>query len=241
MVQKIFNVVAADVENGYMLVDKINPNKFLPIPTVVMEDLTGKYMAAQDILAKIDTIQIALAGVTDSLNIVDNVSLMRRSVVKTFALKPSDTIDDEIEGYIESIDQYEQYHTIRMIRDENRNIKAVITHPTRGDMPVKFDESLMLNARRNNIKYWVNDYKVEMVAEDAVMAEYDTFEEWLDDTLDNGYISYDDEDDLYTDENGSICGYDGAVITKSELRDIFENNSKGVELIIPDADPIEIM
>ena len=49
MVQKIFNVVAADVENGYMLVDKINPNKFLPIPTVVMEDLTGKYMAAQDI------------------------------------------------------------------------------------------------------------------------------------------------------------------------------------------------
>ena len=98
MVQKIFNVVAADVENGYMLVDKINPNKFLPIPTVVMEDLTGKYMTAQDILAKIDTIQIALAGVTDSLNIVDNVSLMCRSVVKTFALKPSDTIDDEIEG-----------------------------------------------------------------------------------------------------------------------------------------------
>ena len=127
-----------------------------------------------------------------------------------------------------------------MIRDENRNIKAVITHPTRGDMPVKFDESLMLNARRNNIKYWVNDYKVEMVAEDAVMAEYDTFEEWLDDTLDNGYISYDNEDDIYTDESGSICGY-GTTITESELRDIFEKNSKGVELIVPDADPIEIM
>ena len=116
-----------------------------------------------EMLEKISTIQIALAGVTDSLNEVDTYSFLNRSVLKTFDLKPSGTIDDEIEDYLHSVKEYEKYHTIYMDRDKEGNdnsIHAYIETPKNGLLRSTFDKDLRLNAKRNNIKYWIDDYKI---------------------------------------------------------------------------------
>jgi len=137
----------------------------LNLPEICLEDLKlGKYLSAQELLDKIDTMQIALAGVTDSFNMVDPYSYSRRSVLKTFTLKSNGTIDDTIDFYLESVKDYEKYHTIYMDRDVDGNdgsIHAYIETPKDGKLRCVFDKSIRLNAKRNNIKYWIDDYKID--------------------------------------------------------------------------------
>ena len=161
MVQKIFTLQKSDTSaNGWNIeVDEIS----IQLPDNIYDELQGKYISSDEMLEKISTIQIALAGVTDSLNEVDTYSFLNRSVLKTFDLKPSGTIDDEIEDYLHSVKEYEKYHTIYMDRDKEGNdnsIHAYIETPKNGLLRSTFDKDLRLNAKRNNIKYWIDDYKI---------------------------------------------------------------------------------
>ncbi len=164
MVQRIFKVFKSyDSSTGWSIED-LSSGTILDLPEICIEDLnSGKYTNSEELLDRIATMQIALAGVTDSLNIVDNYSLHRRSVLKTFTLKASGTIDDTINDYIESVSQYESYHTIYMDRDVTGNdntIHAYLQTPKDGILRCQFDKNSRLNAKRNNIKYWIDDYKI---------------------------------------------------------------------------------
>ena len=165
MVQRIFKVSKSfDSNTGWDIEDQASGD-VLELPEIVYKDLdSGKYITANEILERIDTIQIALAGVTDSLNIVDEYSFRHRSVLKTFGLKSNSTIDDSIDKYLESIKEYEQYHTIYMDRDiegNDNSISAYIDTYKHGKLRCMFDKASRLNAKRNNIKFWLNDYKID--------------------------------------------------------------------------------
>lgn len=164
MVQRIFKVRRdGDSPNGWKIEDTSSGTE-LNLPEIVYDDLdTGKYLNAEEILEKIDTMQIALAGVTDSLRVVEPRYLDRNSVLKTFGLKSTNTIDDSIEEYIESVRDYEKYHTIEMGRDvagNDNSIHAYIETPKDGRLRCQFDKSVRLDAKRNNIKYWIDDYSI---------------------------------------------------------------------------------
>ena len=168
MVQRIFKVIPSSTSaTGWEIVDKAI-GTILYLPESVKEVLTegAKYLKdANFILDRIETMQIALAGVTDSLHIVDQYSLDHRSVLKSFRLKNNGTIDDEIDFYIESIKEYENLHTFRMDRDvpsDDTSIHAYIETPKDGRIRSRFSnkDKIRLDSRRNNITYWLNDYKV---------------------------------------------------------------------------------
>lgn len=171
MVERVFKIYKSDgASTGYEIVDQ-ESNKTLDLPEVCKNNLKGKYIDSDTLIEKISTAKIALAGVTDSLNIVDEYSLRYRSVIKSIGLKSNDTIDDTISDYIvydgdpESIVKiYESYHTIYMDRDiagNDKSIHAYINTPKDGRLRCVFDKSIRINAKRNNIKYWVEDYKIE--------------------------------------------------------------------------------
>ena len=108
MVQKIFKVEkSADSATGWVIIDT-DTDTVLDLPEICKEDLSGRYITSDELLDKIDTVQIALSGVTDSLRVLDTTNLNRRSVLKTFALKQTDTIDDTIDGFLESVRDYEK-------------------------------------------------------------------------------------------------------------------------------------
>ena len=162
MVQRVFKVNKSTTSsNGWEIEFD---GKILQLPDNIYDELEGKYLDPDEILEKIDTMQIAVAGVTDSLNIVDLYSMLNRSVLKTFGLKSNlGTIDDEIDNYLESIADYEKYHTIYMDRDIDGNdgsIHAYLETPKSGKLRVMFDKASRLNAKRNNIKYWIDDYNI---------------------------------------------------------------------------------
>ena len=164
MVQRIFKVSKSSTSpNGWEIEDQ-SSGEILDLPDVCYEELSlGKYIDVEDMLDKIDTMQIALAGVTDSLRMVDEYSFRNRSVLKTFGLKKNGTIDDEIDRFLESVKDYEQYHTIEMGRDksgDDESIHAYLETPKNGRLRCTFDKSVRLNAKRNNIKYWVDDYNL---------------------------------------------------------------------------------
>lgn len=165
MVQRIFELRPSTTSvTGYEIVDTAS-GTVLDLPEICVEDLNGKYIKSDDMLKKIKTMQIALAGVTDSLKQIseDLVSFQRRSVLKTFMLHSSGTIDDTITDPIESVKEYETYHTIIMDRDksgDDGSIHAYLMTPTQGRLRCKFDKSVRLHAKRNNIKYWIDDYKI---------------------------------------------------------------------------------
>ena len=165
MVQKIFKVQRSQTSQSGWEIEDTSSGKVLDLPDVCMEDLDqGKYMKNSQMLEKIETAQIALAGVTDSLNIVDDYSFRHRSVLKTFGLKKNGTIDDTIDGFLENVQEYESYHTIYMDRDkagDDGSIHAYLQTPKDGILRCTFDKSIRLDAKRNNIKYWVEDYKID--------------------------------------------------------------------------------
>ena len=165
MVQRIFKPIRSTTSaNGWDIEDQ-SSGEVLEMPDIVLEDLDqGKYTSASEMIEKIETMQIALSGVTDSLNIVDSYSYKRRSVLKTFGLKSSDTIDDTINGFLESVKDYEAYHTIYMDRDkagDDESIHAYLKTPNDGTLRCVFPKDIRLNAKRNNIKYWIDDYKID--------------------------------------------------------------------------------
>lgn len=165
MVQRIFKVRKSSTSTtGYEIEDQTS-GQVLDLPEICLDDIdTGKYLDSNQMLEKIDTMQIALAGVTDSLNMVDEYSFRHRSVLKTFGIKSSGTIDDTIDGYLETVKEYESYHTIYMDRDVSGNdnsIHAYINTPRDGRLRCTFDKSIRVNAKRNNIKYWIDDYKID--------------------------------------------------------------------------------
>ena len=85
-------------------------------------------------------------------------------MLKTFALKQTDTIDDTIDGFLESVRDYEKYHTIEMDRDvvgNDNTIHAYIETPKDGKLRCRFDRDVRLYAKRNNVRYWISDYKIE--------------------------------------------------------------------------------
>jgi hypothetical protein len=165
MVQRIFKVAQdSSAATGWSITDTYT-GTVLELPEVVFEELDkGKYVDADEMLGKIETVQIALAGVTDSLRMVDEYSFRHRSVMKTFGLKKQgNSIDDSIDFFLESVTDYEKYHTIEMGRDkpgDDTSIHAYIETPKDGKLRCTFDKSVRLNAKRNNIKYWVEDYKL---------------------------------------------------------------------------------
>lgn len=165
VVQRIFKVSPSIDSDTRWKIEDVSSGIILDLPKVCFDDLnTGKYIKGMDMLNKIDTVQIALAGVTDSLNIVDMYSFKFRSVLKTFNLKKNDTIDDTISDFMHSVKEYESYHTIYMDRDkagDDKSIHAYIKTPNDGTLRCIFDKSIRLNAKRNNIKYWVFDYKID--------------------------------------------------------------------------------
>lgn len=166
MVQRIFKVQRSQTSQNGWEIEDTSSGTILDLPDVVLEDLDegAKYVKNVQMLEKIDTMQIALAGVTDSLRIVDDYSFRNRSVLKTLGLKKNDTIDDTIDGFLESVKEYESYHTIYMDRDkagDDGSIHAYLQTPKDGILRCKFDRSIRLEAKRNNIKYWIEDYKID--------------------------------------------------------------------------------
>lgn len=149
---------------GYEIEDN-KSGVVLDMPSICIEDfdLGGKVVRFADMYKKMSTIRIALAGVTNSLNVIDYNYFDRNSVFKSFGLAPSGTIDDSIDGYLENAAQYEAFHTIYMDRDVSGNdnsIHAYIYTPTDGPLRCKFDKAIRLEAKRNNVTYWVDDYKL---------------------------------------------------------------------------------
>lgn len=165
MVQKIFKVQRSQTSPTGWEIEDSSSGKVLDLPEVCMEDLdTGKYIKNSQMLEMIETAQIALAGVTDSLNIVDDYSFRHRSVLKTFGIKKNGTVDDTIDGFLENVQEYESYHTIYMDRDkagDDGSIHAYLQTPKDGILRCVFDKSVRLDAKRNNIKYWIDDYKID--------------------------------------------------------------------------------
>ena len=166
MVQRIFKVLESQTSpNGWDIEDE-SSGKILALPECIYEEMQGKYMKSDDMLKLVSTLQIALAGVTDSLNTVDGqeISYERRSVLKSIAIKNGlGTIDDEIDTYLDSVGDYEKYHTIEMGRDkdgDDKSIHAYIETPKNGRVRAQFDRGVRLEAKRNNIKYWIADYKI---------------------------------------------------------------------------------
>ena len=165
MVQRVFTLTRdVNVQSGWVITDT-NSGETLELPPCCVEQLTGKYMQGDEMLEKISTIQIALAGVTDSFRLVDAYSFNNRSVVKTFGLKPSGTIDDQIDFFLDNIHEYEKFHIIKMDRDipgDDDSIHAYIETPKNGKVRSRFSrqDGIRLDAKRNKIDYWVADYNV---------------------------------------------------------------------------------
>ena len=149
MVGAIFKVVRSDESPNGWGIQLTETDEIMNLPEKCYEDLAGKYLSSEDILEKVATVSIALAGITDSYNMVDPYSYDRRSVIKTIKLiGGTGTIDDlltepiEVDEY-KKIYDYEKYHTVIMGRD------------------VAGDDTSRVDAKRNNIKYWIDNYQID--------------------------------------------------------------------------------
>ena len=167
MVQKIFNIESSNrSKSGYDIISDSTGIR-LDLPTACYAMLNeGKQLPADDMIKRISTLKIALAGVTNSLNKVDGEEFhyQHNSVLTSFGLKKNGTIDDTITDYLSSVKDYEKFHTIYMDRDipgDDSSIHAYIHTPNDGILKCIFDKSIRLYARRNNITYWIDDYKIE--------------------------------------------------------------------------------
>lgn len=180
MVQQIFNLMKdSSSQNGWVIqsTKTTDPNtgdyKILPLPDCIYNSLKGKYMSAEEMAKRIKTMQIAVAGVTDSLNTVDIYSFLNRSVLKSFTINPTNSVDQNIDivsayddGYEIGIRNYEKYHIVKMGRDvpgNDKTIHAYIETPKDGKLRCTFAKQgdVRLDAKRNNIDYWLEDYTID--------------------------------------------------------------------------------
>ena len=165
MVQREFKITPSLNDNSRNLNDwDIEVDQYLmPLPQIVYEELAGKYLDSEKMIDRIKTITIALAGITDNFNIVDDLSYNRRSVIKSFTLNDTDNDVDTALDYFENTKEYEKYHTVFMDRDtagNDNSIHAYIETPVNGILRASFSKDVRLNAKRNNIKYWVENYSI---------------------------------------------------------------------------------
>ena len=166
MVQEIFKPIRDKSATLGWKIESQTTGEVLELPSIIYEELTGKYVDADDMLEIISTMQIALAGCTSSFTMIEEeaYSYDRRSVLKSFGLIKNGTIDDTIDFFLESIEDYERFHTIEMGRDvdgDDSTIHAYIITPTDGRLRSRFDKDIRIRAKRNNIKYWIDDYKID--------------------------------------------------------------------------------
>lgn len=143
------------------------------LPKVFIEYLKGKALSGIEMLLRIDTITATLYAISNELY-VDNQDVYNEdSVIESFTINPiAGSIDEAFKGVeFESVKDYEKYHIIKMGRDVAGNdstIHAYIETPKDGRLRSLFDRSVKIDdtnirtfAKRNNIQYWVEDYRVE--------------------------------------------------------------------------------
>lgn len=166
MVEKTFKFLREN--NEFYLLDRDTDTR-LNCPTCLVENssaefLVGKYQYAKpEIFVNCD-VRVALAGVTDSLRLVDEKAFNANSVLKKII--PADELIDKapLPDDLESARDYEEYHIIRMDRDvkgDDDSIHAYIT-TVDGKLRVRFPKDIRLDAKRNNRSYWVDSYKIQV-------------------------------------------------------------------------------
>ena len=174
MGKEVFRILKSSYERNGRIIESTQTGKELDMPTSIYDVLsTGKYLKNGSIIDRIGTIQAAIAGVTDSFNIVDEYSMMNKSILKTFSAIPANGIDaaSAFENrYFASVQEYEQFHIIDMERDIKSNDKSIHAYLTtlQGRFRVQCQKDIILNVKRNNISYWIEDY-------DYVVIEGDKF------------------------------------------------------------------
>lgn len=176
MVAETFNIYKDSSSNTGWTIESISdPTITFDMPENVYNSFDGKYISADELLEKIKTIRIALAGVTDSLNIVNREALIHNSVTKTFTIKDGICNVDDMLDFVITVDnaddgngiaamEYEKWHIIKMERDvlgDDDTIHAYVTTPKDGKLRCRFSKDVRLDAKRNNIKYWADDYKIQ--------------------------------------------------------------------------------
>lgn len=175
MVAETFNVIKdSSATYGWKIESVNDSNIIFDIPENVYDAFGGKYIDADEMLDRVSTIRVAIAGHTNSFREVDHRAFDRNSVIKTFTLKTGiNTIDDTIDSYITVPDgddvigaaakEYEKFHIMKMDRDidgDDDSIHAYIQTPADGKLRCIFAKDIRLDAKRNNIKYWIDDYRI---------------------------------------------------------------------------------
>lgn len=160
MLLKTFNI--KKVDNEYKLsIDDI----LLDIPPVVYNELNGKFIKADDMIVKLKTMTVSLAGIDETYNITDKYSFDNRSILKGFTIKTDLVkIDKTLDFELNSIADYEQYHIIELEYDDEskkNTLHAYIQTPKDGRLRCVFDKSIRTNSVDNNIKYWIYDYVIQ--------------------------------------------------------------------------------
>ncbi len=156
MVQKEFKLVkdAGEYKLEYA-------GEFYPCPKCLEDDLKGRYVTIERFVDS--NLVIALAGVTDSLRMVDQDAFDRNSVLKEIRNVP------EAKGGIAGVDSYddvrdfEKYHIVRVERDikgDDDSLHAYM-ETAEGKMRVRFPNDARLDAKRNNRYFWVENYKIQ--------------------------------------------------------------------------------
>ena len=160
---------------GWVMTSMNDSSVVFDMPENVYNAFNGKYIKADKLLQRVNTIRVAVAGVTDSFRTVNEAAMEKNSVIKTFSLSYGiSMIDDMIDFVIDVPDgddvlgaaakEYEKYHIIKMDRDiagDDGSIHAYIQTPKDGRLRCQFSKDARLDAKRNNIKYWVDDYKID--------------------------------------------------------------------------------
>lgn len=176
MVAENFNVIQdSSASYGWKMESINDSNVVFDMPANVYDAFNGKYIRSDDLLSKVKTIRVAVAGCTDSFRSVNEAAFDRNSVIKTFTLKNGvNAVDDMIDFCIDVPDgddvrgaaakEYEKFHLIKMGRDIDGNdgsIHAYVQTPKDGKLRCQFPKDVRLDAKRNNIKYWVDDYRID--------------------------------------------------------------------------------
>ena len=176
MVAENFNVVRdSSTMCGWKIESVNNSDVVFDMPENVYNSFAGKYINADELLARVNTIRVAIAGCTDSFRTVNATALERNSVLKTFTIRPGvSAIDDSIDFCIDVPDaddiigaaakEYEKFHLIKMERDiegNDNSIHAYVQTPKDGKLRCQFPKDVRLDAKRNNIKFWADDYRVD--------------------------------------------------------------------------------
>ena len=159
-------------ENGEYTITELSSDKQMLLPECIAE-LKGRYNETT-IDKFIDCVLvISLAGVTNSLRIVEHGAYDRNSVLKKIVpnteLSDQCPLPDEIcgDGYNSDTTfyEFEKYHVIRMGRDvagDDTSIHAYIW-TVNGKMRCQFPDKddIRLDSKRNNRKYWVDEYTID--------------------------------------------------------------------------------